>query len=95
MVDLANGLENWTDRPVIDRTGVKNLFDIDTEGWVPMRPRPGPPPGTEPSEEDKAFADPARPTLPSVLDKLGLKLESTRGAVEIIVIQHVELPSEN
>ena len=60
-----------------------------------MRPRPGPPPGAEPSAEDRAFADPARPTLQAVLDKVGLKLESTKGPVEVLIIDHVERPSEN
>jgi uncharacterized protein (TIGR03435 family) len=95
MADLVTGLENWTDHPVIDNTGVKGLFDIDTEGWVPMRPRLGPPPGTEPSAEDRQFADPARPTLQQVLDKVGLKLESTKGPVQVLVIDNIERPSEN
>jgi len=95
MTDLVDGLQNWTDHPVIDNTGVQGLFDIDTEGWVPMRPRPGPPPGTEPSAEDRAFADPARPTLQQVLDKVGLKMESKKGPVQILVIDHIERPSEN
>jgi uncharacterized protein (TIGR03435 family) len=75
VADMVTGLENFTDRPLIDRTDFKGLFDIDTKGWVPMRPRPGPVPGTEPSAEDRAFADPARPTLQQVLDKVGLRLE--------------------
>ena len=95
MSDLLNFLQNWTDHPVIDNTGFKGHFDIDTEGWVTMRARPGPAPGTEPSEEDKTFADPARPTLQQVLDKVGLKMESTKGSVQILVIDHIERPSEN
>ncbi len=95
MTDLVDNLQGWTDHPVIDNTGVNGLFDIDTEGWVPMRPRPGPPPGAEPSAEDRAFADPARPTLQQVLDKVGLKLESTKGPVQILVIDNIERPLEN
>jgi bla regulator protein BlaR1 len=95
MSDLASFLNNWSGHPIIDDTGAKGVFDIDTEGWVPMRPRPGPPPGTEPSAEDRAFADPARPTLQQVLDKVGLKLESTKGPVQVLVIDHIERPSEN
>jgi len=95
IADLVDGLQYYTDQPVIDNTGFKGLFDIDTEGWVPMRPRPGPPAGAEPSAEDRAFADPARPTLQQVLDKVGLKLESTKGPVQILVIDHIERPSEN
>jgi uncharacterized protein (TIGR03435 family) len=95
MTDLVDSLQGWADHPIIDNTGVNGLFDIDTEGWVPMRPRPGPPPGNEPSAEDRAFADPARPTLQQVLNKVGLKLESTKGPVEILVIDNIERPLEN
>jgi uncharacterized protein (TIGR03435 family) len=95
VTDMVKGLENFTDRPLIDRTDFKGLFDIDTEGWVPMRPRPGPPPGAEPSAEDRAFADPARPTLQLVLDKVGIRMESTKGPVQVLVIDHIERPSEN
>ncbi len=86
MSDLVGAMENFTDRPVIDNTGFKGLFDIDTEGWVPMRPRPGPAPGAEPSAEDKAFADPGRPTLPALMHKVGIEMEATRGPVQVLVI---------
>jgi uncharacterized protein (TIGR03435 family) len=97
MSDLASFLQNWTDHPVIDNTGLKGLFDIDTEGWVSMRPRLIPPGERNENQaaEDRAFADPARPTLQQVLDKVGLKLESTKGPVQILVIDRIERPSEN
>ncbi len=95
MTELVTFLESWTDRPVIDNTGFKGLFDIDTSGWIPMRLRPSPLPGAAPSAEDRAFADPARPTLQAVLSKVGLKLESSRGPVDVVVIDHVERPTEN
>jgi uncharacterized protein (TIGR03435 family) len=31
--DLAAHVSNWTDRPVIDETGVKGLYTIRTSGW--------------------------------------------------------------
>ncbi len=34
MLDLALYVSNWTDAPVIDRTGYKGLFSIQTEGWA-------------------------------------------------------------
>src|SRR5215467_3565192 len=40
-------VSNFTDRPLLDHTSLKGLYDIDTDGWVPMRPRPPRPPGTE------------------------------------------------
>jgi uncharacterized protein (TIGR03435 family) len=61
--DLATWISVWADRPIIDKTGLTELNNIETDGWVPMRPQPQRPPGQEPSAEDLAFADPARPTL--------------------------------
>jgi uncharacterized protein (TIGR03435 family) len=95
MPDLAVSVANFTDRPLLDRTGLTGLYDIDTEGWVPMRPRPPRPPGQEPTAEDLAFADPARPTLFMIFDKLGLKLESSRAKVDMFVIDRVEKPTAN
>jgi len=93
--DLASWVSNWTDQPVIDKTGLQGLYNIQTEGWVPMRPRPARPAGQEPTAEDLAFADPARPTLFQIFDRLGLKLESQKAPIETFVIESAERPSEN
>jgi uncharacterized protein (TIGR03435 family) len=95
MADVVELLENFSDRPFVDGTGLKGLFDIETEGWVPLRPRPGSQPGVEPSAEDIAMADPARPTLSIILDRLGLKMESRNAPVETFVIDRAERPSQN
>jgi uncharacterized protein (TIGR03435 family) len=34
MRDLALYVSNWSDAPVIDQTGYKELFSIQTEGWA-------------------------------------------------------------
>lgn len=94
MAELVTSVSNFTDHPLIDRTGLTGLYDIDTEGWVPLRPRVRPP-GQEPTQEDLAFADPGRPTLHMIFEKLGLKMESARASVESFVIDHVEKPSPN
>ena len=83
------------DRPLIDETGVQGLFDIESEGWVPLRPRPGAAPGTTPSAEDLAYADPIIPTLFTIFERLGLKMEARKAPVETFVIEHVEKPTEN
>jgi bla regulator protein blaR1 len=93
--DLASWISNWADRPIIDKTGLTQLYNLQTDGWVPMRPRPPRPPGQEPSAEDLAFADPLRSTLFQIFDRLGLKLESETGPVETFVIEHAERPNEN
>jgi bla regulator protein BlaR1 len=95
MSDLATYASTWADRPVIDKTSLAGLFNIQTEGWVPMRPRPARPAGQDPSAEDLAFADPARPTLFQIFDRLGLKLESQKAPLETFLIQSAERPSEN
>jgi uncharacterized protein (TIGR03435 family) len=94
MAELAVSVSNFTDRPLIDRTGLTGLYDIDTEGWVPMRQRPVPP-GADPSPESTAMNDPTRPTLFMIFDKLGLKMESSKAPVEMFVIDHIEKPTEN
>ena len=84
----------WTDRPVIDKTGLPGLYELDTEGWSPMRPRMPRPDGQQ-SAEDIAFSDPARPTLFMILDRLGLKMESRKGSVETFVIERADRPTPN
>ena len=95
MPDLASYSSGWAERPVIDKTGLQGLFNIQTEGWVPMRPRPARPAGQDPTPEDLAFTDPARPTLFQIFDRLGLKLESQKAPIEMFVIESAERPSEN
>jgi uncharacterized protein (TIGR03435 family) len=94
MAELVVSVSNFTDRPLIDRTGLTGLYDIDTDGWVPMRQRPVQP-GAEPTPESIAMADPTRPTLYMIFDKLGLKMEPSKAPVEMFVIEHVEKPTAN
>jgi bla regulator protein blaR1 len=101
MQDLARFIENWTDLPVIDRTGLTGLFAMETEGWMPMRLPPPPPPSAgsinpapRPSG-DGDMSDPARPTIFMVLQKLGLDLKRQRGPVDVYTIEHIERPAAN
>jgi uncharacterized protein (TIGR03435 family) len=89
--DLAQFLEDFADRPVIDRTGLSGLFDVDTTGWLPMRGKPGRLGG---KAEDGSDMD-TMPTMFTVVEGLGLKLESQKAPVETIVVDRVERPSEN
>ena len=94
VADMVQFVENWSDRPVIDQTGLQGLFEIDTDGWAPMRPRPVLN-GRDPTPEDIAMADPTRPTLSLIFERLGLKMESQKAAVDSYVIEQIERPSEN
>jgi uncharacterized protein (TIGR03435 family) len=69
-----------TDRPVIDRTGITDRFDFHVE-FAPE--------GADPSD------DLAAPSISFALGLLGLKLETTKGPREFLVIDRVEKPSEN
>jgi len=73
------------DRPVLDRTGLSGRYDFDLEFapdeslWGGLFPRP--------ENSDKPSL------LRAMQEELGLKLESTRGAIDAIVIDHVERPA--
>ena len=53
--------------------------------------------GTQPLPAGSDFQpDPSGPTfLEALQEQLGLKLESQAGPIDILVIDHVEQPSEN
>ena len=92
MADLASYVENWAERPVIDKTGIKGLFHIETRGWMAMTPGPPPAAGVK-SEDGSDMAD--LPTLFGVFDGLGLKLEAQKAPVEVFHIDKIEKPAQN
>jgi uncharacterized protein (TIGR03435 family) len=92
MSDLVNFVQAWTDRPLFDKTGIKGLYHIETEPWQPMElPSSPPAPGTKQDGIDLADL----PTLFTVFERLGLKMESQRENVDVYVIDHIEKPTEN
>jgi uncharacterized protein (TIGR03435 family) len=75
------------DRPVIDRTELVGGFDLHLK-WTADAP--------EDAAKASATADvTGLSVFSAVKEQLGLKLESARLPVEILVIDHVEKPSEN
>jgi uncharacterized protein (TIGR03435 family) len=87
MDDLVQYIENWTDLPVVNRTGISGLFAVETEGWTPMR-LPPPPPGNSPVAR---FDD--LPTLFTVLHKLGLELKQQEATVSVYTVEHIQRPA--
>lgn len=78
-------------RPVIDRTGLNGTFDFSLE-WAP----PSPVEPTQMAPGPNAQGDDPGPSIAEAIrQQLGLKLESTRGPVELLVIDHVERPTTN
>ena len=88
LLGLINILSSLLGGPVLDNTGLKGLYNFTLEFEDPrfMRARDG----TQPPSND------SRPDLfAAVQEQLGLKLEAKKGPVEIVVIDHIERPSEN
>ena len=87
VTNLATALTTWVGRNTVDRTGLTGRFDMDLQ-WTP---------------EQSGRAEPsldALPVLPSgtsiftaIQEQLGLKLESTKDAVDVLVIDRVEPPT--
>jgi len=75
---------------VVDQTDLGGRYDL-TLAWVPEPSRrPTPSDVGAPSEPQQG------PTfLEAFHDQLGLKLESTKGPLQIPFIDHIERPSEN
>jgi bla regulator protein blaR1 len=105
---LAQDLAQRLGRTVLDRTGLKGTYDFELN-FAPEPGRggafggpgdgapPPPPPGAGPGLiKEPPPPDPNGPTIFTALqEQLGLKLESEKGPVDIIVVDHVEKPSEN
>jgi uncharacterized protein (TIGR03435 family) len=90
LAQLTQMLSQFTQRIVIDRTGLAGSFDIDLT-FTPERLAQGPPP---PGAPPLPSIDPNGPSLfTAVQEQLGLKLESERAPVEVLVIDHVERPT--
>ncbi len=74
-------------RLIFDKTGLSGRFAF-TLTWTPEQmPTEAPPPGIPP-------IDPNGPSLYTALqEQLGLKLQSARGPVEVLVIDSIERPT--
>jgi len=85
IADLASALGSTLDRSVVDRIGLQGTYEFDlTWGADDARITPGTA-GTAASDTPSLFT--------ALQEQLGLKLESTRGPVDVLVIDSVERPT--
>lgn len=70
-------------RRVVDQTGLTGLWDFTLEAAPP----------TQTPTQDAASVGPTM--LEAMQDQLGIKLKPARAVVSVLVIDHVEQPSEN
>jgi uncharacterized protein (TIGR03435 family) len=92
MPEFIRALSAVLGRAVIDKTGFTGLFDVrldflPDETTVAMPP---PPPDVAASPESGSPS-----ILTALQEQLGLRLESTRGPVEVLVIDSVARPTED
>jgi uncharacterized protein (TIGR03435 family) len=68
-------------RPVVDQTGLSGLYDFTLHwNWTPE--------GAETGDNTAAFHEALR-------TQLGLELKPSHAPIDILVIDHVDHPSEN
>jgi len=95
MARLAAILAGRLGHPVVDLTGIKGVFDLKLS-WTPDPATVRNPAENKESPSVESMSDPSGPSIFSALqEQLGLRLEARKVPVEIIVIDHVERPSEN
>jgi bla regulator protein BlaR1 len=85
---FAKEFSPYNGRSVIDQTGLTGSWEFQLT-FMPDQfdPPPGP---------NAPAIDPNAPSLPTALqEQLGLKLEPTKGTIEVLVVERVERPTEN
>jgi uncharacterized protein (TIGR03435 family) len=97
---LAQTLSQQLGRTVIDKTGLTGLYDFSLS-WQPEQRQGQMFKTTADGESGPAPADAAAPhtsgptVFTALQEQLGLKLDSQKGPVEILVIEQVEQPTGN
>jgi uncharacterized protein (TIGR03435 family) len=98
---LAEMISRFSERPVIDMTGIQGQYEFDLvfapetmHGMLgPLRP--GPPPGDGGPAPAETLGEAAASIFDAV-QRYGLKLEPRKAPVEMIVVDHIDKePAEN
>lgn len=87
MEDLAHYIENWTDLPVVNKTGLDGFFATNSDGWLPMRLPPPPPYGA--GNVDFSHLQ----TIDAALKGLGLTLKKESAVLPVYTVERLEQPS--
>jgi uncharacterized protein (TIGR03435 family) len=87
MTQLARSLEQVTGAPVVDRSSMTGIFDIDLQ-WGNGNIEPGQAISTIGVDEQSAL-------LTALREQLGLRLDTTRAPYEVIVVDAVSTPTPN
>jgi uncharacterized protein (TIGR03435 family) len=94
MAQFATSLGMFAGRIVLDRTGLTGNYDFNLT-WTPDQMAQRPPGAPEPLLNGVPVDVNGPSLFTAVQEQLGLKLDSQRGPVEILVIDRAEKPVEN
>ena len=97
MDTIAGGIGGmeYIDHPVLNRTGLAGNFDFTVE-WDSRTATEDFSAGPAPLERGPVSTEPVgNSLLEAMRDQLGLKLDSQKGPVDVIVIDHVEQPTQD
>jgi uncharacterized protein (TIGR03435 family) len=84
-----DALANATHRIVVDKTGLTGRYDFVLD-WTPDIQRPA-----DASSDGTSLASAGPTIFTAVQEQLGLRLESGKAPVDVLVIDHVDRPSAN
>jgi uncharacterized protein (TIGR03435 family) len=94
---FASQLSYALGRPVIDKTGLSGEFDFALE-WTPEPGEDGGPTtaGLPPRTSNQTVSTANGPSIfTAIPEQLGLRLQSARGPVQVMVIDDVRMPTAN
>lgn len=74
----------------VDQTGLTGTYDVNLEWSVPVQQ---PLPAAQNTSSGLQQPDDGLSLFTALEEQLGLKLQSTKGPVDVIVIDHVEKPT--
>jgi uncharacterized protein (TIGR03435 family) len=99
VAEMARTLQQNTGRIVLDKTGLPGRYDFDLTftmdpGLRGRGPGGGLPPAA-PLENPRPIDPDALTIFTAVLEQLGLKLDATRGPIDVVVIDSIERATEN
>jgi len=72
--------------PVVDASGITGRYDMEINFTPPEGPM---------KVNGQPIPDPPPSIFTAIQEQLGLKLEKRKGPVEVLVVDHVEMPTEN
>jgi uncharacterized protein (TIGR03435 family) len=84
ITSLLTFLRSEADRPVYDKTGLNQLFDFAIHLHGPLSQNLAPETATEPAT-----------SIFTAVQDLGLRLESAKGPIKVLLVESVQKPNEN